>query len=385
MADTNRNTSIRRQQLKPIRQSDLDATNAVVDGYIPSYDLATGQFNWIAPGASVLNGLTDVDFDSGTPADNNVLTYDSGSGKWKSESPVSGGVTLDGAYDFGGAGAGRTINVTNGAVVLAGTETTNHILEVTNSSNTTGSLIYAYSNSADTGFRNLVSIVNDNPAATGASPLAIQQDSTEPTLKLAINGVIEGGKGAIDIRTNAVQVSALGLIYLVQENASSTSPCVYFNNYGTGTNLYVVQQTTLKVNASALKVFSTAAHTNAGSAVVSFHNGNSGTTVPVLKVYGQGTGILALLESQGIGETGLKIYKVGASATGKSLELVTGNNSANNTIGIDFQLTNIGGGSRYAMTFNGTEYTSSAVGGTQNRKIHIQIGGTDYFIPAYTA
>jgi hypothetical protein len=32
-----------------------------------------------------INDLDDVDFDSGTPADNQVLTYDSASGKWKSE------------------------------------------------------------------------------------------------------------------------------------------------------------------------------------------------------------------------------------------------------------------------------------------------------------
>ena len=39
-----------------------------------------------------IEDLIDVDFDSGTPADNNVLTYDSASGKWKSEAPA-GGIT----------------------------------------------------------------------------------------------------------------------------------------------------------------------------------------------------------------------------------------------------------------------------------------------------
>ncbi len=46
MAD--RNTSIRRQQLQPIRQDDFDATNSPSDNYIPSYDLATGKFTWVA-------------------------------------------------------------------------------------------------------------------------------------------------------------------------------------------------------------------------------------------------------------------------------------------------------------------------------------------------
>jgi len=44
---SDRNTSINRKQLKPIRQDDLDATNSPSDGYVPSYDEATGQFTWV--------------------------------------------------------------------------------------------------------------------------------------------------------------------------------------------------------------------------------------------------------------------------------------------------------------------------------------------------
>jgi len=46
MAD--RNTSIRRSQLKPIIWDDLDATNSPSDNYVPSYDDATKKFTWIA-------------------------------------------------------------------------------------------------------------------------------------------------------------------------------------------------------------------------------------------------------------------------------------------------------------------------------------------------
>ena len=48
-----------------------------------------------------LSDLTDIDFDSGTPADNNVLTYDSGSGKWKSEAPTGGASELSDLSDVG--------------------------------------------------------------------------------------------------------------------------------------------------------------------------------------------------------------------------------------------------------------------------------------------
>ncbi|MEZ4816571.1 MAG: tail fiber domain-containing protein [Flavobacteriaceae bacterium] len=48
-----------------------------------------------------------------------VLSTD-GAGNVSFVTPNAGGVTLDGAYDFGGAGAGRTITADNGAVVIEG-------------------------------------------------------------------------------------------------------------------------------------------------------------------------------------------------------------------------------------------------------------------------
>lgn len=83
----NRNTKIRSSQIENILPEDIDATNSLVDNYVPSYDLATGKFTWItvAGGISNLPDLTDVVFDTGTPSDNQVLTYDSATGKWKAE------------------------------------------------------------------------------------------------------------------------------------------------------------------------------------------------------------------------------------------------------------------------------------------------------------
>ena len=44
MAD--RNTAIRRSQLKPIREDDLDAINTPSDKDTPKYDSATQKFKW---------------------------------------------------------------------------------------------------------------------------------------------------------------------------------------------------------------------------------------------------------------------------------------------------------------------------------------------------
>jgi len=52
-------------------------------------------------------------------AGSNVTLTSSGSVVTIASSSGSGGNTLDGAYDEGGSGAGRTITVDNGGVVLA--------------------------------------------------------------------------------------------------------------------------------------------------------------------------------------------------------------------------------------------------------------------------
>lgn len=101
-----RNTRIRYSQISSVRPDDLDSTNALgsgIDNYIPSYDEATGKFTWVenTAGVSTLEGLTDVEFDSGTPTDGQVLTYDSGSGKWKAEDASGGASQLSDLSDVG--------------------------------------------------------------------------------------------------------------------------------------------------------------------------------------------------------------------------------------------------------------------------------------------
>lgn len=59
---TQRNTSIRGDQIKDltIMAVDLNSTNSAVDNYVPSYDLATGKFTWMAAGglANIVDDTT---------------------------------------------------------------------------------------------------------------------------------------------------------------------------------------------------------------------------------------------------------------------------------------------------------------------------------------
>jgi hypothetical protein len=57
-----RNTSIHRSQLKPIRYDDFDATNSPSDGQVAKYDEVTGKFTWIAVGEA--DKIKDADNDT---------------------------------------------------------------------------------------------------------------------------------------------------------------------------------------------------------------------------------------------------------------------------------------------------------------------------------
>ena len=69
------------------------------------------------------------------------------------------------------------------------------------------------------------------------------------------------------------------------------------------------------------------------------------------------------------------------------IEIDARNSSSGVVIGLDLNTGGAGSGAYYAMRVSGVGkfVESSAVGGTQDRKIRVNIGGTLYYIPCYTA
>jgi len=63
------------------------------DGEVLEWDTATSAFIWSTPagGSSTLDGLTDVII-TGTPADNEILAYDNGSGDWINQTAIEAGL-----------------------------------------------------------------------------------------------------------------------------------------------------------------------------------------------------------------------------------------------------------------------------------------------------
>lgn len=79
---------------------------------------------------------------------------------------------------------------TDHAVNIVGTvQTTGNVVDIGDADAlTTGSILNLVSNSASTGTRSLVQITNDNTAATGTTPVSIQQDAADDSIFIDQNG-----------------------------------------------------------------------------------------------------------------------------------------------------------------------------------------------------
>lgn len=140
------------------------ANDAVTSGKIVDATVAAGD---MAAGAVVLtvNGLTyAVTLDAGTnmviTPSGNMLPFDA------TDTNTDIQNTLDGAYDEGGAGAGRTITADNGAVDIAGAGGLTMNGSVSIGTTTPGSLLHV-EGSDTSGPDGILSVKNTKAANTG--------------------------------------------------------------------------------------------------------------------------------------------------------------------------------------------------------------------------
>ncbi len=253
-------------------------------------------------------------FDSGT----GLITWEADAGAG------GGGNTLDAAYDEGGAGSGRTIDADSGSVAITVSDTDNnetltviqndttnnpvnatfdqsgtgnnifldqdgngialridteattvdtidittaantsgHVIDISANALTTGSLMDLTSSSADTGTRELIQLTNDNALATGATALAIKQDSTARGLfidhnangqALSIQSSATGSAGSLIVGSNTsgdvlqIQGSSVTTGSLLELNSNSSSAS------GRGI-LFIVNDHVDADDASAIKI-----------------------------------------------------------------------------------------------------------------------------------
>ena len=142
--------------------------------------------------------------------------------------------------------------------------------------------------------------------------------------------------------------------------------------------------------------------TNSGTGLNINHNGSGGEGLYIdtsagarpLQIANSGNGIGMYYSSTGTG-IDLNISHTNTSGTVPSIDItnnsggaaikITKGISSGNAIGIELNITNSSGGLTYAFKSSGSEVASSAVSGTQNKKMRILVGSDVYYIPLYDA
>ena len=151
----------------------------------------------------------------------------------------------------------------------------------------------------------------------------INNDGTNHGLYIHQDGVLAASKYGLYVYSNASQVNA-PLVFIHQDNASSTSGVVTINNDGTGIGLTIIQNGNasygvyfqfnntyfgqyidqvgiLGTDYHALYVYSNAAQTNGNTELVKIKQDNASSTYGALTTINDGTGIGVLIIQNGNG------------------------------------------------------------------------------------
>lgn len=234
-----------------------------------------------------------------------------------------------------------------------------------------------------------ISITTSTDTSVGLS-VASSANVTVGGVRIDLSSTGTGNDGnALYINHLGTSVSSRG-IYLIKGG-------------GAGEALYITSTGTsgvVKIDASG-----------AGSNVIplSVNQTNSATNSLVLELYQSGKGkVIDITSINSDATTDNSIYishastsipiKIDKTQGGYSIEFYTNANSAGNVIPLKFDLNQAGSGDislLYAIASKSTGttfarlesqfYDSGAVGGSQDKKIKVNLGGTAYWIPCYTA
>lgn len=208
--------------------------------------------------------------------------------------------------------------------------------------------------------------------------------------------------------TNSSNVACRGL-YIAQTSsgASTTLPCVELHHDGKYYALFIdatYQSGGIIVTNSSTKPVFYATHESDSTPMFDLTNTGDGGGI-YLTSSGSGKAIQVSNNGSGDGfyfghsnnsgvpvyishtatESGYASLTIARSSPDYMTSMTQSCNSADAAYGMYIAVTNSGAGLEYAFSFGGSEIVSSSVGGTQNKKIRVSVGGTEYYIPCYTA
>ncbi len=214
------------------------------------------------------------------------------------------------------------------AIDIDAANTGDWAVDIQGTAHTTAGLLYNYSNSSDTGTRNLVEIHNDHASATGTTALKIIQDSSNSALTITsgnysqLQMISSGAENGIKFVDSGGTVD--GYIY-------ATDSSVGFLN-GSGSYTFKVDansRISLGNNDSSGNIYNTIFGYLAGNSVA------SGATSNTLIGYASGDAITTGTQNTAVGESALSGTDNGASNTaiGNSAMGVGNADTANTAVG----------------------------------------------------
>lgn len=188
------------------------------------------------------------------------------------------------------------------------------------------------------------------------------------------NGIqISSSQAGVGISySNSANVSNTGIdVNLTSTGVNNTGPGVDITHNGGGKALL------LTVTNTATGIYLD----NSGSsyAIQIVDTGTTGTTPGFDMSYAR-SGKAVSISTTNVSATALYVR---AETQGAAM-VIENTESGGNVTGIKLNINN-SGGNESAFEFAGAEVVSSAVGGSQNKKVRVIIGGTVYYIPCYDA
>ena len=223
---------------------------------------------------------------------------------------------------------------------------------------TTGRLIYAHSNSADTSTRILSFIHNDNALATGATVLTLQQDAAQRALFIDQNG----NDASIEIDSEATTAN----VFDISDPKTTTG------------RVFDINTCDALTTGQAMRVQSNSADTGTRKMVLMRNSNALATGATVLTIEQQAAKRALLIDQDG-SDLALEIDQDTNSASDiYAVKIASDNAGAGNPGGIDM--------SSFAVDEPLLKVTADAITtpGTLSQQFAIDVGGTTYYVYGYT-
>lgn len=214
-----------------------------------------------------------------------------------------------------------------------------------------------------------------------------------------------GTLGAITVGTNAWHVDSSGNMWwgdyanyaaaLDKVSSSGVWDRVRVIRTGAGVGYYYENIAAVNNVGLDIKMFDAVAIANVNPAIRVSYGGtgdillgtiqSTGRGIYLQRSLGAGTAnLLSLVSSNSAGGTMFDITRTGSGViTGINIDHATSSTSINT--GIIMSLSSGNAAICYAFRFNGSEIVSAPVGGSQDKKLRVNVGGTDYYIALNTS